>query len=713
MPLRELPKASANVTAPNRRAIQRRPMRAERLSSDQAQPSKESVAKIAQSGMQSPSSPLPFMGQLESAFKPHDISGIQAHMGSAAKKSAEGLNSAAFAANEHIVFGRQPDLFTAAHEVAHVVDQRRRPAPKSGNGLSQPKDSGEQLADSAAWRAARGESAASLLGPPRPSVMSSGSSVDLIQRMFVQPAQVEVKEKGSTPQLEQILDLWRARSYDSTKLSPSEKLQLRRIMASGDYVLRDQNEHQHLLSELAQDDAHVEAEPTPEAMPSAPIVSTVVEQQEQAQLPVPTDQESELAEPLRSMGVAKSDRQVTLLESSGSHSPKAAKLLQDVVVDVVDLNDEDHPVSTRLLANTVYPILPLEEDNDYVLRIGGIHEYKQARVPKARCDTMDQHALKKDTKLGIIKKMGDDFLVSFTVSYGVDPEDQTQVKFVGGYARVPIADVGGIVDVQTAISTLKDDKNPMKGKILPTEDKDPPISQKDVFQAGLSDCYLQSALIALVESQPDVIMDMFQAVDENTVDVCFEGKSSKRVRVSRSLLMDHDGNLLYGGKTDRYLWPAFIQKAYAVIRGSYAQVAFGKANDVFEATLGQGGYFDFSSARTPASALKLYRNVDNLLKKNLPATLATTTFAKHKKFYEKGQPEYRVPEAARKVRPIHGYAVLGIQEFKVSNPFSKFPQYQLQLRDPRDPEGEVFTRTIEDIITGGKFIYLFAGDAII
>jgi hypothetical protein len=62
---------------------------------------------------------LPFADQIQASFGPdHDVSKVRAHVGSDA---ASAMGATAFATDDHVVFDREPDLHTAAHEAAHVV----------------------------------------------------------------------------------------------------------------------------------------------------------------------------------------------------------------------------------------------------------------------------------------------------------------------------------------------------------------------------------------------------------------------------------------------------------------------------------------------------------------------------------------------------------------------------------------------------------------
>ncbi|HEY4241747.1 MAG TPA: DUF4157 domain-containing protein [Kofleriaceae bacterium] len=104
---------------------------------------------------------LPFADSIQRAFGRHDVSMIGAHTGPAAAASARAMGAHAFASGEDIVFGESPDLFTAAHEAAHVVQQRG--GVSLTHGVGNEGDPYEQHANAVAALVVRGESAEALL----------------------------------------------------------------------------------------------------------------------------------------------------------------------------------------------------------------------------------------------------------------------------------------------------------------------------------------------------------------------------------------------------------------------------------------------------------------------------------------------------------------------------------------------------------------------
>jgi hypothetical protein len=86
---------------------------------------------------------------------------VEAHIGGSAAGASKAIGAEAYTTGNHVAFPGQPDLHTAAHEAAHVVQQR------SGltlpNGVGREGDEFEQRADAAADAVARGESAQAIL----------------------------------------------------------------------------------------------------------------------------------------------------------------------------------------------------------------------------------------------------------------------------------------------------------------------------------------------------------------------------------------------------------------------------------------------------------------------------------------------------------------------------------------------------------------------
>lgn len=128
---------------------------------------------------------LPFLDRIQASFGPHDVRGVVAHTDGAAASAATAIGATAFATGNHVAFAGAPDLHTAAHEAAHVVQQRAGVHLKGGVG--EVGDVYEQHADAVADRVVAGESAADLLGA------TSSSSSTAVQRDVGPHAQGDAK----------------------------------------------------------------------------------------------------------------------------------------------------------------------------------------------------------------------------------------------------------------------------------------------------------------------------------------------------------------------------------------------------------------------------------------------------------------------------------------------------------------------------------------
>jgi hypothetical protein len=121
----------------------------------------DDVHEAAREGISGSSGALPFLDQIQRSFGEHDISDVRAHTDSAAAKGAKRMSAEAYATGNRIVFAGAPTLHTAAHEAAHVVQQRANVQLQGGVGKA--GDSFEKHADAVADRVVQGKSAVDLL----------------------------------------------------------------------------------------------------------------------------------------------------------------------------------------------------------------------------------------------------------------------------------------------------------------------------------------------------------------------------------------------------------------------------------------------------------------------------------------------------------------------------------------------------------------------
>ncbi len=120
-----------------------------------------SVHDAAAAGIASGGGALPYADQIQASFGGHDISGVEAHTGSQASEASAAMGAEAYASGNHVVFGGAPDLHTAAHEAAHVVQQEA--GVSLDGGVGQSGDAYEQHADAVADAVVQGKSAEGLL----------------------------------------------------------------------------------------------------------------------------------------------------------------------------------------------------------------------------------------------------------------------------------------------------------------------------------------------------------------------------------------------------------------------------------------------------------------------------------------------------------------------------------------------------------------------
>lgn len=133
----------------------------------------------AEHGISGSSAPLPHLDVIQSAFGKHDISGVRAHIGGRAKHASDAIGASAYAMGNDVAFASAPDLHTAAHEAAHVVQQRH--GVQLYGGIGQVGDRYERHADAVADGVVCGQSVESLLG----LMVGAGSADHAVQKREV------------------------------------------------------------------------------------------------------------------------------------------------------------------------------------------------------------------------------------------------------------------------------------------------------------------------------------------------------------------------------------------------------------------------------------------------------------------------------------------------------------------------------------------------
>lgn len=123
----------------------------------------EDIQAIAQTGVAGAGQPLPHLDRIQRAFGPaHDLSRVRAHVGGDASAASHAIGARAYATGSDVAFDGPPDLHTAAHEAAHVVQQRQ--GVSLAGGVGQAGDPYEVQADQVADAVVAGRSASDILG---------------------------------------------------------------------------------------------------------------------------------------------------------------------------------------------------------------------------------------------------------------------------------------------------------------------------------------------------------------------------------------------------------------------------------------------------------------------------------------------------------------------------------------------------------------------
>jgi hypothetical protein len=139
------------------------------------------VQSVASAGVVGSGGGLPHMAAIQRSFgDKHDVSGINAHVGGQAAASCDAIGASAYATGSNVAFQSSPDLHTAAHEAAHVIQQRHGVQLKGGVG--QQGDVYEQHADAVADLVVQGKSATGLLDTMAGGGAAHGSATHAVQR---------------------------------------------------------------------------------------------------------------------------------------------------------------------------------------------------------------------------------------------------------------------------------------------------------------------------------------------------------------------------------------------------------------------------------------------------------------------------------------------------------------------------------------------------
>jgi hypothetical protein len=173
---------------------------------------------------------LPHFDAIQAAFGRHDISDVRAHGGEQAAGAARSLGARAYATGSDVAFAESPDLFTAAHEAAHVVQQRG--GVQLAGGFGREGDRYERHADAVADAVVRGDSAQGLLDQMAPpgGASTSGSVQRAVQLHPDRDDEVRVRNEetprthvlsNSTHRFAALMHIYESGDFGTGGLTPS------------------------------------------------------------------------------------------------------------------------------------------------------------------------------------------------------------------------------------------------------------------------------------------------------------------------------------------------------------------------------------------------------------------------------------------------------------------------------------------------------------
>jgi len=147
------------------------------------------VHAAAAAGISGSGGAMPHASSIQKSFGNHDIGSIRAHTGPDATSAAQSMGARAYATGSDVAFAGSADLHTAAHEAAHVVQQRSGSVSLSG-GVGKVGDKYEKHADAVADAVVAGKSAAPILDQ-----MAGGGASRGVQK--AEADQVQLKAEGA------------------------------------------------------------------------------------------------------------------------------------------------------------------------------------------------------------------------------------------------------------------------------------------------------------------------------------------------------------------------------------------------------------------------------------------------------------------------------------------------------------------------------------
>lgn len=137
-------------------------------------PSPAELHRLAAEGLTGSPKAMPHLTPIQRSFGRYGahLHDVKARIGGPAAVAGRAMRAAAFARGQQIAFRRDPDLHTAAHEAAHIIQQRG--SLQLAGGIGAPGDRYERHADAVADAVVSGQSAEPLLAELRGAARVDG-----------------------------------------------------------------------------------------------------------------------------------------------------------------------------------------------------------------------------------------------------------------------------------------------------------------------------------------------------------------------------------------------------------------------------------------------------------------------------------------------------------------------------------------------------------
>ncbi|HYH47520.1 MAG TPA: DUF4157 domain-containing protein, partial [Thermoanaerobaculia bacterium] len=148
--------ASKAVSEPTSNAVQ---LRASPSGSSVHEPA--AIHQQAERGLVGPTQRLPHLDAIQRSFGHHAVGDVRSHVAGPAAQASQAIGALAYTVGNAVAFREAPDLRTAAHEAAHVVQQRA--GVQLDGGVGDVGDRYERNADAVANEVAWGRTSEALL----------------------------------------------------------------------------------------------------------------------------------------------------------------------------------------------------------------------------------------------------------------------------------------------------------------------------------------------------------------------------------------------------------------------------------------------------------------------------------------------------------------------------------------------------------------------